>query len=103
MLKKDELVGPSCLTRAHDDEPIFVLRANDDIAPGLIRLWAIRYQLKKQKAGTYGEREEAKYHEALNLAKAMEEWVKAKHQICEAYKVETFGEVAEAITPSNTK
>lgn len=30
----------SCLTKAHDDEPIFVLRANDAIAPSTVRSWA---------------------------------------------------------------
>lgn len=30
----------SCLSRAEMDEPIFILRANDPIAPIVVRLWA---------------------------------------------------------------
>lgn len=32
--------GEGCLGKAADDEPVFVLRAQDSLAPGLIRVWA---------------------------------------------------------------
>ncbi len=36
-LKTDQ---PSCLTNARDDEPVFVLRAQDKLAPFVIKIWA---------------------------------------------------------------
>lgn len=41
MLKHLELSTPtSCLNKAGDDEPIFVLRAKDPIAAYVVALWA---------------------------------------------------------------
>ena len=41
MLKREELDNEeSCLNKAKFDEPIFVLRAQDRLAPLIIRLWA---------------------------------------------------------------
>ena len=59
----------SCLARARDDEPIFVLRAQDMFAPELVRKWA---ELAFQ--GTPA----LKIEEALACADAMEAWVR-KH------------------------
>jgi len=40
MRKKDEINHPdSCLNKAKDDEPIFVLRAQDAFAPHLVAAW----------------------------------------------------------------
>lgn len=81
MLKKDELIGPSCLTRAADDEPLFVLRANDDLAPGTVRNWANRYMLEKSgRPGKNLDRltnaQKEKYLEAVEIAASMEMWKK---------------------------
>ena len=41
MRKRDELANPnSCFNKAADDEPIFVLRANDRLAPAAVFEWA---------------------------------------------------------------
>jgi len=41
MIKRDELADPtSCINKAADDEPVFVLRASDALAPIVVRLWA---------------------------------------------------------------
>jgi hypothetical protein len=56
----------SCLIKAGDDEPIFVLRAQDALAPGLVREWA----LQAQRLGTPHE----KLQEAHMLAEKMVEW-----------------------------
>ncbi len=46
MEKNQELLDPkSCLNKAADDEPLFVLRAHDKLAPVVIRLWADLAQL----------------------------------------------------------
>jgi hypothetical protein len=56
----------SCLQKAAEDEPIFVLRAQDTLAPELVREWADR----AEDAGTPSE----KVEEARDLARQMEDW-----------------------------
>lgn len=63
-LKSDD----KCLAKVGDDEPIFVLRAQDRLAPILVELWADLYF---EHGG-----EEMKGCEALNLADAMRAWQK---------------------------
>ena len=42
MIKRDELSDPtSCLNRAAEDEPVFVLRATDMCAPDTILFWIL--------------------------------------------------------------
>lgn len=75
MIKRDEVKGPSCLSNAADDEPIFVLKSTDEVAPGIVREWALRYKLSKQSLpGGWTSKQEAKYYEALSLATQMEFW-----------------------------
>lgn len=76
MLKRDEIFKPnSCLNNAEDTEPIFVLRANDPVAPHIVRSWAAEYRSEKMKTtGKLTEAQKAKYQEALNLANEMETW-----------------------------
>jgi len=56
----------SCLKKAGDSEPIFVLRAQDQLAPAIVRAWAKAAQL----AGTPRK----KVMEAYDQAAAMDEW-----------------------------
>lgn len=51
MLKRRELTDPaSCMSKAHDDEPTFVLLARDQAAPAAIRVWsAERVRLGKNE------------------------------------------------------
>lgn len=74
MRKTDELRGPSCLTNAKDDEPIFVLKSTDELAPAIVREWALRYRTQKTQAGEWAPKREAKFTEALDLADQMEAW-----------------------------
>ena len=74
MIKTDELKGPSCLTAAHDDEPLFVLRANDETAPMAVRHWVHNYV---QSKGGYTRMTPAQQHkadEAYAIARQMEQW-----------------------------
>lgn len=67
MKKADEIANPdSCLNKAGDDEPIFVLRGQDRAAPGAIRQWAER----AKRMGCPTE----KWQEAMDCAMAFEEW-----------------------------
>jgi hypothetical protein len=74
MIKSAEIAGPSCLTRAADDEPLFVLRAHDELAPDIVRAWAERYRAHKAKTAPLTDREYRKYLEALSLAETMDAW-----------------------------
>ncbi|HEY1301448.1 MAG TPA: hypothetical protein VGF07_13195 [Stellaceae bacterium] len=56
--------GQGCLGRADDDEPLFILRAQDRLAAPLVRLWAdLAHRLGCPKA-----------LEAHSLADEMERW-----------------------------
>lgn len=66
MIKRLELSTPtSCLNKAADDEPVFVLRAKDPIAALVVRYWAHLaddvHELEKRK-------------EARELANQMDVW-----------------------------
>lgn len=67
MTKREELSNPeSCLNKAADDEPIFVLRAKDMLSPLAIEAWA-------EAAEDYGVPKD-KIAEARALAARMSEW-----------------------------
>jgi hypothetical protein len=75
MIKRLELIGPSCLTNAKDDEPIFVLKSTDELAPAIVREWADRYLITKtEQPGGITEKQLAKYREACALAVQMDAW-----------------------------
>lgn len=59
-----------CLRKAAINEPIFVLRAQDKLAPMLVRLWAQAAEI----AGCPSH----KCDEAMDLADAMEVWPNRK-------------------------
>lgn len=61
----------SCLDKLKPGEPFFVLRAQDKLAPDIIREWAI-------KAKSYGLPMD-KYQEALDTASAMDQWTNRKY------------------------
>lgn len=67
MKKKDEAQGPSCWTKALDDERVFVLLARDPAAPAAIRTWAS--ERVKHGLNRFGE---AQIQEALRCADLME-------------------------------
>jgi hypothetical protein len=70
--KAEELVpgATGCLAKAASDEPLFILRAKDALAPGIVRVW-VHYA---RSSGT----PESKLREALELAERMERW-QAEH------------------------
>lgn len=68
MRKADELESPtSCLSKAKDDEYIFVLKSTDRHAPLVVRLWA---DLRELEGLTRPE----KIAEARECAAKMEHW-----------------------------
>lgn len=62
----------TCLQKAADDEPIFVLRAQDKLAANLVRNWA-------QQAAMFLGNESPKVQEAFALADAMDRWPTQKY------------------------
>ncbi len=81
MIKRDEINTPgTCLNSAADDEPIFVLRANDELAPAVVRAWAAEYIKKHGIAGTITDARRDKYMEAINLSYLMEKWKQRTRQ-----------------------
>ncbi len=65
-MKKNDEIARGTLSRAAEDEPVFVLRAQDELAPALLRLWselALMHGLPIEKAD-----------DVLELADEMEHW-----------------------------
>lgn len=68
----------SCLAKAGDDEPIFVLRAQDELAPDIVDEWATRVNMCYAMAPPSVRASiELKIQEARDLADAMRAWQKA--------------------------
>lgn len=73
MLKKDELLSStSCLNKAADDEPIFVLRAADPVAAATIKHWATMAQ---------GHHEPQKIIEARRCANAFDDFYQKSRNV----------------------
>jgi hypothetical protein len=60
-----------CRDRAADDEPLFTLRAQDVLAPGIVRAWADAAKAAGSPA--------SKVDDALQSANEMEAWQAANH------------------------
>lgn len=70
-LKRDEIADPnSCLNRAAEDEPIFVLRAKDPLAAKMVEDWAARAVL----AGLHQDKAQG----AFRYAQAIRAWRKQR-------------------------
>ena len=68
MTRMDELTDPtSCINKAENDEPVFVLRAKDPLAAATVDHWA------NLATGT-GVHEDWKIKDARELAKEMRRW-----------------------------
>jgi len=80
--KAQQALDPtSCWNKASDTEPVFVLRANDEMAPGLVRLWAENYeQIKLAAQGLLSATQLVKAHDARKIARDMEMWRLARDQ-----------------------
>ncbi len=73
--KTENILDPaSCWNKAENDEPVFVLRANDPVAPANIILWAQQYLSSKGGYHRLTLAQAEKYNRAMNTAQAMKEW-----------------------------
>lgn len=67
MKRIDELTDPtSCINKAGDDEPVFVLRANDPLAPAAVDYWA--------NMAVGGDHDQRKIEGAREIAREMRRW-----------------------------
>lgn len=71
------LRGEGCLGKAADDEPVFVLRAQDALAADLVDKWAIYTTVAMPSVGA--EASGHKVTEAKQIAEAMRSWPVRKH------------------------
>ena len=62
-----------CYDELEPDEPYFVLKASDPLAPGIVRVWALRYRTLVER-GAKPPENMAKVQEALDVARAMSEY-----------------------------
>ena len=80
------------LERAEPDEPVFTLRAKDDLAPGLVRDWIEKRRLAIFKDNTLDDRarkvELLQCNEADDIAIAMDDWRAGRTELTEAEKEE---------------
>ena len=82
--KKEEMTYGSCFQAAGDDEPLFILRAQDLMAPALVRMWADMLKIVHTAMDpSYGGPSSShfvqgeqlgKIEEAQDLAMEMEAW-----------------------------
>ena len=68
--------GEGCLGKAAQDEPLFILRAQDIVAPAIVRAWA---HLVEEEARRISDEDRRGHHfqkveEARALADRMEAW-----------------------------
>jgi hypothetical protein len=78
MVLKRELINDpnSTLNKAAEDEPLFLLRAQDIFAAGRVKDWADKLfeVLDATDDLNVRAKQRQKYYEALALAKVMESW-----------------------------
>jgi hypothetical protein len=66
------LRGEGCLGKAADDEPVFILRAQDNLAADLVDTWAIQASVAVPSVG--GSDLGHKVGEARMIAEMMRNW-----------------------------
>lgn len=75
MNKRENIINlSSCLNKAHEDEPVFILRANDPLAPHIVESWAEYYKATHEGAGTFTTARNEKYKQAWAVAESMRAW-----------------------------
>jgi hypothetical protein len=67
--------GQGCLGKAADDEPVFILRAKDRLAPDAVEHWIRLVEQAAHQAGASNPRRDSlKLKEAQALAHQMRAW-----------------------------
>lgn len=71
---KSSELKDGCFAHAADDEPIFVLRANDEQAWESVFMWAGNYAHKHIEDGTLDSNRLIKLIDAIDTANRMRQW-----------------------------
>lgn len=71
--KKQERFG-GCWDKAAEDEPLFVLRGQDMLAPALVREWARQFAVHAAAQDIDAAGWLPKFLEAMQVAHQMEQW-----------------------------
>ena len=71
-LREATLRGEGPLAKAHDDEPVFLLRAQDNLSDNLVDIWAIQASVMVPSVDE--NRTGKKIAEARQIADAMRNW-----------------------------
>lgn len=75
MTAAEELKGQGCLGKADPNEPVFVLRGQDLLAPIVVRIWAGMLTLAAKVTGARKAKAmKRKAQAALDLADRMDAW-----------------------------
>lgn len=73
--KEMAAAGLGCLGKAADDEPVFILRAKDKLAPEVVEFWAGKLEAAMYTNGASNPmRDSAKLKEARSCAHLMRAW-----------------------------
>lgn len=79
MRKRREVSEPdSFFSQAKMDEPIFVLRGSDELAPELVEAWVSRF---KASVKELDEEDEALVEKVLDTAQEMRQWKKDRFDL----------------------
>lgn len=75
--KRENLLNPnSCWNKAELDEPVFILRSTDFIAPTIVTLWTVQYVSDKGGWLRMTDAQKQKFEDALRVAEAMRNYKK---------------------------
>lgn len=69
--------GKGCLGKASDDEPVFILRAQDKLAPAIVEAWAMAAAAERSRNIRSVQEDmglDSKIKEARALAHTMRAW-----------------------------
>lgn len=73
-LREATLRGEGPLAKAADNEPVFLLRAQDNLSAQLVEMWAIQASVMVPSADDKGHTLDKKVTEARQIADAMHHW-----------------------------
>ena len=91
--------GPfDCYAALAPDEPYFILKSTDELAPEVVEGWADLYIESKRLEGGLDERAQKKYREALEVCEAMRVWKRLQAGRMQAQS--TSGDDASLLPPA---
>jgi len=93
MATKNKPGAYDCYTNAEPDEPMFVLLARDELAPALVRIWAMvrdgapldmvesQLSIARSIAAAKPPMDQPKFEEAIACSHDMDRWQRTRNSI----------------------